>query len=240
MRVLGLVPARGGSKGLPGKNLRPIAGRSPVERACAVGEASGVLEQVVVSTDDPRIQGHVLGAGYQAPFLRSAELARDDTPMIEVALDLLERMEQTHLRYDALMVLQPTSPLRQVEHIRAAVARLQSCPNATAVCSVALVPPELSPHYLMQVGSDGWLRPFMEDGGRYTRRQDVPRAHRRCGTVFLTRTEVLREQRNFYGDACLPMEVEAHFAVNIDGPEDWAEAERRLCELESAPARKTA
>lgn len=232
-RILGLVPARGGSKGLPGKNLRPIAGRSPVERAWSVGAESGVLDRVIVSTEDPRILAHAVEQGLDAPFSRPPELARDDTPMIEVALHALDWLEGRGEIYEALLLLQPTSPLRREAHVREAVRLLRAHPSATAVCSVAPVPLELCPHYLMRVGEDGYLRPFMPDGNRYTRRQDVPRAHRRCGTVFLARAEVLRKERSFYGPACLPMPIDPDLAINIDGPDDWDEARRRLEAIES-------
>ncbi len=166
-------------------------------------------------------------AGLEVPFLRPAELAQDSTGMLEVALHLLAVMSAEGYEPDALMVLQPPSPLRRPDHIRRAIQMLESSPQADSVCSVYPLPKDLCPHYLVKI-QDGRLEFFMPDGARYTRRQDVPQAWKRDGTVFLTRTTVLREQRSFYGRYCLPLELSPHEALNIDEPQDWEEAERRL------------
>lgn len=227
MRILGLIPARGGSKGMPKKNVRPIAGKSLIERAFEAARESEVLDRIILSTDEPEAASIARGVGLEVPFVRPAALASDEVGMIDVVLHALDALEDD---FDAVMVLQPTSPLRSPSHIRDAVRMLEATPKASGVCSVTLVPPEQRPHYLVRVDIDGWLRPFMPDGWRYVRRQDTPPAHRRCGTIFLTRTSVLRGQRSFYGETCIPMELDAGETLNIDGPLDWAEAERRLAE----------
>ena len=228
LAILGVVPARRGSKGVPGKNVRPLAGRSPIERAYDVAAASRVLRRIILSTDDPDALALARRVGLDVPFARPPALARDDTPMIDVVLHALAELEARGERFDAVLLLQPTSPLRTPEHLRRAVGLLEASPEASAVCSVTPVPPERCPHYLMKVSERGFLQPFMPDGARYRRRQDVPRAHQRCGTVFLTRTGVLETERSFYGPTCLPMQLAPDEAINIDGPEDWAAAERRL------------
>lgn len=225
MRVLGLIPARGGSKGLPGKNRRPLAGRSLVQRAFECATASGLLDRVVLSTDDRAIAHAAAEYGLDAPFLRPPELARDESPMLDVAVHALTALAEQGYRPDALMLLQPTSPLRRPEHIREAVSLLG---DNDSVCSVVALPRELCPHYLMKLTDDGRLDYFMPDGHRYTRRQDVPQAYRRDGTIYLTRTGTILERRSLYGERCVPMLIDPADSLSIDNPAEWIEAELRL------------
>ncbi|MDA3874521.1 MAG: acylneuraminate cytidylyltransferase family protein [Kiritimatiellae bacterium] len=225
MKILGLIPARGGSKGVPGKNTRPLAGASLIERAYRCGCDSGVLDRILLSTDDPEAVDIAQKIGLDAPFLRPASISGDTTPMMDVALHALDFLEAAGEHYDVLVLMQPTSPLRRPEHIRNAVERLG---DYDAVCTVVPLPRDLCPHYVMQITPDGFLDHFMPDGARYTRRQDVPLAYRREGTLFVTRVSVLREARSFYGKRCMPLELDPEESLNIDSPEEWAEAEAIL------------
>lgn len=225
MRILGLIPARGGSKGVPGKNLRPLAGKSLVERAFECAVASGVLDRVILSTDDPGIAEAARGFGLEVPFMRPATLGRDDTPMIDVAVHALESLAEQGYDPDAVILIQPTSPLRRPEHLRRAVELLG--PH-DAVCSVVALPSDLCPHYVMRIDANGFLDHFLPEGARVTRRQDAPPAYRRDGTIFLTRSRVLLHQRSFYGRRCIPMVLGEDEVLNIDEPADWAVAERRF------------
>lgn len=225
MKVLGMIPARGGSKSIPGKNTRPLAGQSLIERAFRSAAASGALDRIVLSSDDAKALRIADGIGLES-ITRPESLSRDDTPMLPVALHLLDELKiRDGWKADALMVLQPTSPLRRPEHIQRAVALLA---KGDAVCSVIQLPQDLSPHYVMRIRQDGYLDYFLPDGARFIRRQDVPRAYKREGTIFLTRTSALREHKSFYGSCCVPMELEEDESMNIDEPHEWAEAERRL------------
>lgn len=232
MKLLGLVPARAGSKGVPGKNAKPLLGKPLLQWTVEAAVAAGVLDRVVISTEDEALAALAVEAGAEAPFLRPVSLAGDETPMIDVVLDTLTRLDALGYRPDAVALLQPTSPLRRPEHVREAVEALSS--DADSVCTVVPVPPELSPHYVMRVDNRGHLKHFLDDGAQYTRRQDVPRAYRRDGTVYLTRRHVLTERRSFYGSACVPLVLSASDSVTIDAPEDWAEAERRLATQQQA------
>jgi CMP-N,N'-diacetyllegionaminic acid synthase len=225
MKVLGLIPARGGSKGIPGKNLRQLAGKSLIQRAYESAAAAGVLDRIILSTDDLEIAATGRSLGVEIPFLRPPEFARDESPMIDVVIDALTTLAHDGYQPDAVLLLQPTSPLRQPRHIQEALRLLGS---NDAVCSVIPLPRDLCPHYVMKITADGYLDYFMSDGVRYTRRQDVPLAYRREGTIFLTTRSVLLEQRSFYGQRCVPLLLDPREVCNIDAPEDWAEAERIL------------
>lgn len=226
MRVLGLVPARAGSKGVPGKNLRELAGKPLLAWTAETALGSGLLDRVVLSTEDDRVAELGTAAGLEVPFIRPSRLARDDSPMIDVAIHALTELRRRDgWTPDAVALLQPTSPLRTTAHIRAA---LDLAATADAVCSVTPLPKELCPHYVMQIDHRGYLDYFLPDGENFTRRQDVPQAYRRDGTIYLTRTEIILEQRSFYGGRCLPLVLLREESLSIDDEDDWREAERRL------------
>lgn len=227
MKVLGLVPARGGSKGIPSKNVRDLAGKPLIRWAIDSALEAGVLDRVVVSTDDDLIAKTASLPGVDLPFKRPPELSVDEAPMIDVVIHALDELQQDGYRPDAVAILQPTSPLRRAEHIRAACEMLE---DADSVCSVVAVPRELCPHYVMSIDRDGLLRNFLPEGTQYVRRQDVPLAYSRDGTIYLVRTEVVLGSRTLYGDRCLPMLVDPADSLSIDDPADWEEAERRLAE----------
>jgi N-acylneuraminate cytidylyltransferase len=205
--------------------VRPLLGRSLIERALDSARDSGVLDRIVLSTDDAGIVAEANRIGLEVPFLRPAGIAGDASPMIDVAIHALQTLAADGYEPDVLVLLQPTSPLRRAEHIRQALSLLG---DHDAVCTVVPVPQDLCPHYVMKITESGFLDYFMPDGPRYTRRQDVPRAYRREGTLFVTCVPVILGQRSFYGARCVPYVLDPQESMNIDSPEDWAEAEARL------------
>ena len=227
LAVLAVVPARAGSKGVPGKNELLLAGKTLVARAADAARASGVVDRCVLSTDSERIAELGREAGLEVPFLRPAELARDDSPMQPVIEHALHEVEREGFRPDAVLVLQPTAPLRTGKHIAAAV-RLLDESGADSVVSVVEIPKHLSPHYAMRISGER-LEPFLPEGAAITRRQDVEPAFTREGTVYAVRRDVLVDRHDLYGSDCRPLVVPAAESVNIDSPEDWAAAEAILC-----------
>jgi CMP-N-acetylneuraminic acid synthetase len=224
--VLGLVPARGGSKGVPGKNIRPLAGRPLLEYTARAALASGVLQRVVLSTDAPEIADAGRAVGLDVPFLRPAALAQDDTPMLPVVRHAIDTLASEGWAADVIVLLQPTSPLRRPEHIREAVSMLCSS-DADSVVSVVELPRHLSPDYVMRI-EDGALRPFLPEGAHVMRRQDARPAYSRDGTVYAFRRSTVERFGDIYGDRCRPLIIDAADSLSIDSPVDWDEAERRL------------
>jgi CMP-N-acetylneuraminic acid synthetase len=226
MSVLGLVPARGGSKGVPGKNVRPLAGHTLLEYTARAARESGVLDRVILSTDSPEIAEAGRRAGLEVPFTRPAALAADDTPMVPVIQHALMEVSRDGWAPDIVVLLQPTSPLRRPDHIRAAVSLLHDT-SADSVVTVVEVPRHLSPDYVMRI-EGGRLKPFLPDGARVTRRQDARPAYSRDGTVYAFRRTVLERTGGIYGDDCRPLLIDACDSLSIDSPADWDEAERLL------------
>ena len=224
--VLGIVPARGGSKGVPDKNLRPLAGRTLLDYAGAAARESGAVDRIVLSTDSEAIAAAGRAAGLEVPFLRPESLAQDDTPMLPVIVHALDALKQSGWVPDYVALLQPTSPLRQARHVQEALRRLRES-GADSVVTVVELPRHLSPDYVMKI-EDGLLRPFLPDGARVTRRQDARPAYAREGTVYAFRRDTIDRFGTIYGERCVPLLIDAEDSLSIDSPEDWATAERIL------------
>jgi len=224
--VLGLVPARGGSKGVPGKNVRPLAGRTLLEYTARAARESGVIDRVVLSTDSADIADAGRRAGLEVPFMRPASLAADDTPMVPVIMHALSEIERYGWSPDIIVLLQPTSPLRRPQHVRDAVNALRES-TADSVVTVVEVPRHLSPDYVMRI-DDGRLQPFLPEGTGITRRQDARPAYSRDGTVYAFRRSTLERFGGIYGDDCRPLLIDANESLSIDSPADWDAAERAL------------
>lgn len=224
--VLAIVPARGGSKGVPRKNVRPLAGHSLLKYVHDAAAAAVRIDRTILTTDDDEIAAEGRRVGLEVPFARPPALARDDTPMIDVIRHALGWAEAQGVPPQFVVLLQPTSPLRRGKHIDDAVSQLVTS-GADSVVTVVEVPKHLSPDYVMRV-EDGVLRPFLPEGARVTRRQDVRPAYFRDGTVYAFRRDTVERFGNIYGDRCLPLLIDARESLSIDSPEDWAEAERIL------------
>lgn len=223
---LAIVPARAGSKGVPGKNIRPLVGRPLLAYTAEAAAQSAVVDRLILSTDSSEIADVGRRHGLEVPFLRPASLAADDTPMLAVIEHALSILEADGWRPDIVVLLQPTSPLRRPDHVRAAVELLRAS-GADSVVSVVELPRHHSPDYVMRI-DDGLLRPFVDGGGRLTRRQDARPAYARDGTVYACRRSTIERFASIYGDDCRPIVIPAAESLSIDTPADWVEAERRL------------
>jgi CMP-N,N'-diacetyllegionaminic acid synthase len=224
--VLAIVPARGGSKGVPGKNVRPLAGRTLLEYVAVAARESARIDRIILSTDSEEIAEAGRKAGLEVPFMRPAELARDDTPMLPVLRHAIEEVERGGWAPAYIVLLQPTSPLRRPVHIRNVISELVE-QRADSVVTVIEVPKHFSPDYVMRI-EDGHLRPFLPEGERITRRQDVRPAYSRDGTVYAFRRDTIDRFGNIYGAQCRPLVIDARESLSIDTPSDWAAAEMIL------------
>lgn len=225
--VLAIVPARGGSKGVPRKNVLELTpGRTLLHYVADAARQAARVNRIVLSTDDEEIAQVGRHAGLDVPFMRPRELASDETPMLSVLQHAIDQVEAGGWTPEYIVLLQPTSPLRRATHIDDALSLLVT-EGPDSVVTVVEVPKHLSPDYVMKI-EDGTLRPFLPEGARVTRRQDVRPAFYRDGTVYAFRRDTLERFGNIYGDRCLPLVIDASASLSIDSPEDWAEAKRRL------------
>lgn len=227
LRLLAIVPARGGSKGVPRKNIRLLAGRPLLAWTIDAAHRSGVVDRVVVSTDDAEIAEVARAEGAEVPFMRPAALARDDTPTLPVLQDVVRRLADSEgYRPDAVLTLQPTAPLRRPAHIAEALALFAADPRADSLVSCIRVPHIFTPRSVMRLNAAGYLEPYLV-GDQVTRRQDKEVVFARNGAaVYITRTPRLADFVFGGNLICYPMD-EAD-SLDIDTADDFAEAERRL------------
>jgi len=224
MHVLGVIPARGGSKAIPRKNLTLLAGKPLLAYTCELAREAKTLTRIILSTDDEAIAAYGRRLHVEVPFLRPKALAADETPMLDVLEHAVKTLrEQEGYQADIVVLLQPTSPLRKGEDIDRAV-RLLKRHRADSVVSVVEVPHQFNPVSLLKVQS-GSLVPFL-NGPLVLRRQDKPALYARNGpAVLAVWRRVLEEQRSLYGDVCLPFVMPPERSVDIDTPFDLALAE---------------
>jgi CMP-N-acetylneuraminic acid synthetase len=221
MKVLGVIPARGGSKTVPHKNICLVAGKPLVAYTIECAARSTALTRCIVSTDSREIAEVCRKAGGDVPFLRPAELAGDDTPTLPV---LLHALEQLHEAYDAVMILQPTSPLRTPGDIDSAVKLLDSDPSADSVVSVVKVG-DHHPARMKQIRDGVLIDPPFAESVEGQRRQDLSELYLRNGAIYLTRTQVLKQQGSLKGRKSLAYVMPEERSVNVDGQVDLILAE---------------
>jgi CMP-N,N'-diacetyllegionaminic acid synthase len=224
VRVLGLIPARGQSTGVPRKNARLLGGRPLLAYTAEAALAATSLTAVVLSTDDQELAEIGRGCGLELPFLRPPELAGDQTPMIGVVQHALAWLERHDRPFEAVCLLQPTVPFRVAGEIDACVARLGAT-GADTVITVAPVPPTFNPHWVFIDDPDGGLRLSTGEARPIARRQDLPPAWHRDGSVYVARRDVVMEQGSLFGPRVVGHEVARGAHVNIDTMSDWALAE---------------
>lgn len=222
MRVLGVVPARGGSKGVPRKNIADLNGAPLLVHTIAPALASGVLAHVIVSTEDAAIAEVARDAGAEVPFSRPTELATDSARSIHVIQHALEAMSATHGDYDAVMMLQPTCPFRRSDDIIAAVNLLESAAADSVISVVAVAGGH--PARMKFMDREGFLvdPPFAEREENQNR-QDLPPIYIRSGSIYLTRSRVILDG-SFKGRRSAGLVLPELRSVNIDTPLDleWA------------------
>ena len=219
--AIAVVPARGGSKGIPRKNVKSLAGRPLIAWTIAAALEARRFERVVVSTDDEEIAEIARGAGASVPFLRPAALARDDTPGIDPVLHALEQLPG----FDEVAMLQPTSPLRTAADIAACIdfARARVAP---AVVSVA--PPRTHPYWTYTLSPTNQLEPIVPAAASTARRQELPAVHALNGAIYYAQTAWLRRERTFIGPGTLGFVMSPEHSIDIDSPLDWRIAELLL------------
>ena len=225
MNVLGVIPARGGSKGIPNKNLSMLCGRPLLAYTADAVNASKTLTRTIVSTDDDRIAECARSLGLDVPFMRPASLAADEAPMLPVLQHAVETLRADGFETDIVVLLQPTSPLRRAEHIDAAVVWLQRT-AADSVVSVVEVPHQFNPMSVMRL-EDGLLKPFL-DGPTATRRQDKPALFARNGPAVLAVRAAVIAAGSLYGERSWPLGMSAEDSLDIDTPWDLRLVEHSL------------
>jgi pseudaminic acid cytidylyltransferase len=219
---IAIIPARGGSKRIPGKNIRPLGGKPIIAYTIAAARESGLFERVVVSTDSPEIAEVARQYEAEVPFMRDEKLADDFTPVSSVIADMLVRLDPAGDEFDSVAQLMPNCPLRTARDVADSYSQFQ----------------QTRPDSQISVIRFGWQNPWwaMRRNERYelepvfreqmtARSQDLPALFCPTGAIWWARTEALRRTRTFHSENRTGWEMQWQRGIDIDTPEDWAMAE---------------
>jgi CMP-N,N'-diacetyllegionaminic acid synthase len=222
--VLGLIAARGGSKGLPGKNILMVNGRPLIQWSIDSARGSQYIDRLILSSDDTAIMDVARKAGCEVPFRRDPALATDSASAIEVVMDALMRLPG----YDIVALLQPTSPLRIAADIDGAIELLVS--HGAGAC-VTVREAEEHPYWTFRLGDDGQLSRFAEPaGGMPLRRQDLPAAWSLNGAVYVADCKWFLQNQTFLSPATVGYPMPADRSLDIDTFEDIQKLQRHVGE----------
>lgn len=214
MSLIGIIPARGGSKGIPRKNIKLLMGRPLIGWSIDAAKQSSCVDRIIVSTEDEEIASAARELGADVPFMRPTELAADDASGIAPVLHVISRLPN----YDWVLLLQPTSPLRSAEDIEGIwqFCQERGAPSAVSVCEV-----EKHPYWMYQRNAAQRLEPFIKRRTDVTRRQDLPPAYALNGALFLAKTDWLLKRQDFIGPDTLGYIMPRERSVDLDTPQDW-------------------
>ena len=227
MGALALIPARGGSKSIPRKNIRPLSGHPLIAYSIAAAKAAALIERIIVSTEDEEIAEVARAYGAETPFIRPTALAADDTedlPVFQHALKWLK--ENEGIQTDIIVHLRPTAPFRNVSEIDHAVQLLVDHPEAHSVRGVSC--PETSPFKMYKISQDHYLRPLFYDqlpNAHNMPRQKLPPIYRGNAAIDVVRRETVMELGSMTGTRVLPWLIDEARCIDIDTISDWEYAE---------------
>ena len=227
VEVLAIIPARGGSKSIPFKNIKALGGISLIAYSIAAALQAQVVNRVLVSTDDEDIAQIAYRWGAEVPFMRPGNLAEDDTPDLPVFQHTLQWLEKNEgYKPEIVVHLRPTSPFRKIAHINRAVTTLQRNAAASAVRTVCT--PFQNPYKMWRIGQDEFLTPLLDGPGAepYNMpRQELPVVYWQTGYVDVARSSTILELQSMTGPRILPLIIGASETIDLDSPEDWVMAE---------------
>jgi CMP-N,N'-diacetyllegionaminic acid synthase len=224
LRILALVLARGGSKRVPGKNIRLLGGKPLIVWSIDIVKGISEICDVLVSTDDLEIAKVARDAGALVPWMRPAELATDTATSLGACLHALDWYEEEKGRVDGLLLLQPTSPFRSRKSVLEGVHQFRA---NTRRAVIGISPAESHPLWCFQI-ENGQLRPFLNTGGLHLRSQDLPPAYVVNGAFYLIAPERLRHAHSFFSDDMVPLVMEREESIDIDSEWDWKMAEMAI------------
>ena len=224
--VLGLIMARGGSKGLPRKNLRHIGGKPMIAWTVEAGKQSQCIDRLILSSEDEEIIDTVRQLECEIPFVRPENLAADESTALEVIRHAIESLPE---KYDYLVLLQPTSPLR----IANAIARcVELCYQKKAPACVTITESEKTPYWIYQLLDDRRMRPVLSGAERGVRRQDLPITYTLNGAVFVARSDWIIHQNDFLGPDTIGCKMPRVRSIDIDSETDLVLANAILKEID--------
>lgn len=219
-KILAIIPARGGSKGVPRKNIRDLAGKPLIAWTIEEAKKSRYIDKLILSSEDDEIIEVAKQYGCEVPFKRPLELAQDDTPGIEPVLHAIEQCPG----YDYVVLLQPTSPLRTVEDIDGCIEKLL---NNNADFCVSVTEPEKSPYWMYTLEEDRMV-PLLPQDELVARRQDLPKVYALNGAVYVAKTRCLIIEKSFLVKDTLAYIMKSERSLDIDNELDFIICDKML------------
>ncbi|MFT8348040.1 cytidylyltransferase domain-containing protein [Clostridium saccharoperbutylacetonicum] len=218
MDVIAIIPARGGSKAIPRKNIKEINGKPLISYAINECKKSKYINRIIVSTEDEEISEISQKYGAEVPFLRPKELAEDSTPGIDPIIHCINWLrDNENYIPQYVCLLQCTSPFRKFNQINAAFEKLVS-EDADSIVSVC--ESEISPYWMKKI-QNGKMKNFLEDDTFHARRQDVPKVYRLNGAIYIAKTDILLKNKNWYTENTLPYVMDRNSSIDIDDMIDF-------------------
>lgn len=222
MSMLAVIPARGGSKGVPRKNIKEICGIPLIGYSIIAAINSKLFDKIIVSTDDEEIAELAKRFGAEVPFLRPQDISNDQATSDDVMLHAIQYYEDRGIFFEEICKLQPTSPLRTYRHIREAYSlyKEKNCNYTVSVCEC-----EHSPLWSGVIGEDKLLDNFISDGAKRSCRQQMDKYYRLNGAIYLGKVENFKKEGTFLGQGCLAYIMSQEESVDIDSMLDFKVAE---------------
>ena len=213
--ILAIIPARGGSKGIPKKNIRDLAGKPLIAWTIEECKKSKYIDRFILSSDNEEIINVARQWGCEVPFIRPPELAQDDTPGNDVIVHALHWFNvNEEKKYDFFVLLQPTSPLRKQTHIDSAIKLFAENKDANSLVSVSEV--NEHPFWMKKIDENGYLQDFIDKKENVTRRQDLPKVLSLNGAIYISEISSFIEEPNFYSGNCLGFKMDKKSSLDID------------------------
>ncbi len=221
-KILAIIPARGGSKGLPGKNIKELCGKPLIAWSIEQAKASKYIDEIFVSTDSPEIAEVAENFGVVVPFLRPEELAKDTSPSSEFVIHTINYFKNKSQEFDYILLLEPTSPLRKKNDIDNAIELLQN--DTLGVVSLGEV--HMEHPSIVKYVEDDKIKPFLND--KIVRRQDLDKAYFPYGVVYLVKTSYFQKEKQFYNEDSKPYFIERWQNYEVDDIYDFMCIEKIL------------
>ena len=230
-KVLGIIPARGGSKGIPNKNIKNLCGKPLIAYSILSSQKAKLLDRTIVSTDSQSIMNVAKEYGANVPFLRPKHLATDNALSVDVVIHSLESLyENEAIEYDIVVLLQPTTPFRTSKYIDDSIRLLveSGCDSVVSFVDVRANHPAR-----MYKITDSQIIPILDEGVSMSPRQELEKVYIRSGDIYACRKEFLLKEKKLMGGDCRPLIIDNSLSINIDTINDFFLAERLILERDN-------
>ena len=223
--VLAVIPARGGSKGLPGKNIKVLCGKPLIAWSIEAGLGSKYIDEVMVTSDNYEIANVAREFGASVPFLRPTELASDTATTMDTVKHVIDFYEnKLHKKFDYIVLLEPTSPLREREDIDQAIESLLANPSGTSIVGICKTESQ-NPAFLVKMSEAGFIVGYEDQNMKAMRRQDIEDVYFFEGSIYVSRTDVLLTKNTFYHENTIGYELPKWKSLEIDDLDDFVMVE---------------